>query len=90
MDNKTHKFPQDAPLFGKPNVIINPQSYNDRHYDNQALQSLTPDDIVELAEQYQPNMILQKDVYENIPKAVHRTKDQENKLIRIKEFGWKE
>ena len=24
MDQIPHKFPQDAPIFGKPNVLINP------------------------------------------------------------------
>ena len=34
MDKHKNKFPQDAPVFGKPNVIINPQKYENNKYTN--------------------------------------------------------
>ena len=51
MDQYKHKFPQDAPVFGKPNLIVNPQKFdnNNRQYVNQALRSLNPDEIIILA-----------------------------------------
>ena len=33
-DEFQHKLPSDAPIFGKPNVIINPQKYEYNHYVN--------------------------------------------------------
>jgi len=47
-----HKFPQDAPIFGKPNIIINPQQLDTGKYIDMALNCFSSREIVELAEKY--------------------------------------
>ena len=46
------KQPSDAPIFGKPNIIINPQSLEFTKYVNMALSNFSPSEMVSLAEKY--------------------------------------
>ena len=52
IDKMEHRFPQDAPVFGKPNVIINPQQLEYGKYINMALSCLNPSELIDLAENY--------------------------------------
>ena len=53
MDQIPHKFPQDAPIFGKPNVLINPAQIEQGQYIYKALETMSPSEMIELAETYQ-------------------------------------
>jgi len=50
VDFITHKFPQDAPVYGKPNVVINPQGIELGMFVNLALSKYSPSELIELAE----------------------------------------
>ena len=42
----------DAPIFGKPNVMITPQSVEFGKYTNKGLSKLTPIELIDIAETY--------------------------------------
>jgi len=46
-----HAIPQ-ADVFGKPNVIINPQTIEYGEFLNLALKKFPPSELIELAEKY--------------------------------------
>ena len=80
-DNFEHKFPSDAPIFGKPNVLINPQRYRHNEYVNAALSSFGAEEIVALAEKYSGNADAKQEAIDQIFKSIKHS------LVSKTEFG---
>ena len=76
LDKMEHRFPQDAEIFGKPNIMVNPLQLENGSYVNVALNSFTTDEIIDLAEKYcgdlksfaQASFPFMKRVFEKIEK----------------------
>ena len=51
-DKFESKFPQNPPLFGKPNTVINSNSFKYNEYINSILRNFHPDELIHLAETY--------------------------------------
>ncbi len=49
-DSFSSKFPQDAPMFGKPNVLVNAQGFKFGNYVNETLGSYSVENIILMAE----------------------------------------
>ena len=50
LDNIPNKLHQDAQIFGKPQVIVNPQKIINGEYINQGLRQFNASELIELAE----------------------------------------
>ena len=56
VDHLHHKFPQDAAVFGKPQVIINSKADDYGQLINQTLCSYTVQELIDLAEEFSSSM----------------------------------
>ena len=56
----------DAPIFGKPNVIINTQGMKFGEYINNSFKTFTPQELIEMAEAYSQNTSAQSVVMKKI------------------------
>lgn len=51
-DSLKNKMPQDAVIFGKPNVIVNQQGISFGSYINKTLNNFTAEELIDVAENY--------------------------------------
>jgi hypothetical protein len=70
------KVQMDAPIFGKPNLIINTQGMKFGEFINNSLKTFTPQELIEMAEAYSQNTSAQSVVMKKIFDQIEKEKNE--------------
>ena len=77
-------------MFGKPNIVVNPQKLYHAKFINMALSTFSPDDIVQLAENYSGQDNDRKsEAFDKILKQIEDMEENEYNVTEIKTRGEK-
>jgi len=64
-------------VFGKPNVVINSNTFKYNEYINTALRQFNPNEIVELAERYSGTLKSKQEVINQVLKSIENSIESE-------------